>query len=196
MLNISYNTTTISGSTSTIVTTQEVVDYLRLPTGTSEYNLINDFIISAELYIEEYTNNILLDKIFDVYFDGFYSSLILPYNPVSNIESIKYYDIDNNENILSTDVYDYDFTKLYGEISLKYEQNWPSTVLRTVKPIVVRFTAGFGSDSSSIPKMLKIAALLLISDMYENRVTQLPIKLYENMTVKNLLGPYVRARYL
>jgi len=138
----------------------------------------------------------LLDKVYDVYFPNFASPMILPLNPVSEIEYVNYYDTDDTKYTLSTDIYATDFTKLYAEIDLKYNQTWPTTTLRTVKPIKIRFKAGYGETASSLPEMLKTATRLIVADFYENRVLKIPIKLYYNCTVDNLLGPFRVERSL
>lgn len=193
---ISYNTVLVSGTSDQVITKDEIKLYLRLPSSSSEDTLLDNLISTAENYVEEHTNCTLLNKVYDVYFEGFSSPIILPNNPVSSVEHVKYYDTDDTEYTLATSVYDTDFTKLFAEIDLKYNQTYPTTTLRTMKPIIIRFKAGYGETTSSVPEMLKIVIRLVVSDMYENRVMQIPIKLYENPTVDNLLGPYKRERMI
>ena len=102
---------------------------------------------------------------------------------IENIESVKYVDLDNNEqNVASSITFDSDLRQMYSGNA------WP-TDAQSVK---VNVSMGFDCSASpcSIPKAVKQAILLYLADLYEHRTTLTHMQLYENKAAMMLLTPY------
>ena len=52
------------------------------------------------------------------------------------------------------------------------------------------FTGQTWPGAVEAPEAVQVAAMMLMSDMYENREAQVPVSLKENKTVERLLWPY------
>lgn len=127
-------------------------------------------------------------------FGSFADKLRLPLAPAASIGSITYYDGDNAQQTLSTDVYRL-FTDARGPyVALKPDQSWPGTYGRD-DAVSVTFAAGYGA-AAAVPAPLKSAILLLVGAWYENReqtvigvsVSELP----QSVAVNALIAPYRR----
>lgn len=89
----------------------------------------------------------------------------LPLPPLISIQSVKYRDLDNAEQTLSSALYTL-VTPAGGAayMELNATQLWPSTYQRR-DAITIEFTAGY----STVPPAVKQAALLLLGEMYAAR---------------------------
>ena len=126
-------------------------------------------------------------------FDAFGCKLRLPLDPVSSA-TVAYYDASNVSQTLATSVYQLLTDELGPFITLKPDQDWPSTYDRE-DAVTVTFVCGYGA-ASAVPQAIKHAALLLVSHWNENREaaasdapTELPL------AVDRLLSPYRRIGF-
>lgn len=94
----------------------------------------------------------------------------LPRPPLQSVTSVKYYDTADAETTLSTAVYYVNTISQPGEVHLKYQQTWPTAILRDYNAICITYVAGWTS-AALMPKTIKQAMLLLIGHWYENRET-------------------------
>lgn len=99
-----------------------------------------------------------------------YGRIYLPVTPVQSIESITYYDGQNQQQTLPVS----DF-HLYGEedwayIIPKENKSWPPTYIR-LDAITITFKAGFGDDESAVPDSIRQAIRMLVVHWFENRGT-------------------------
>lgn len=111
-------------------------------------------------------------------FDGF-GRLRLALGPVASITSVTYYDTDNAQQALSTDVYTLRNDERGAYVDLKVDQDWPSTYAR-VDAVRVTYIAGVAA--ADVPASIKAAIYLLVSHWNENReavkegaMSQLPL---------------------
>lgn len=107
--------------------------------------------------------------------------------PVASITSITYYDSDNAEQTLSTDVYTLRKDALGWYVDLKTGQSWPSSYTRDD---AVSITYVSGQEVEDVPSDIKLAILVLVSHWNENReavsdVEQMEIPLsFESLVAK------------
>jgi len=158
---------TVTAPTSQAVTNEEADSQLKVDSS-DDTAYINSLIIAAQNQVEEYTNRRLIEGKYELIFEKFDKDITLPYSPIKTIESIKYYDIDNNIQTFASASYDYDIYSLPCIISAV--DSWPGTYVRK-DAVTVQFTTGY-TTPDAIPGALKQAILLLITDMYENRIDQ------------------------
>ena len=136
---------------------------------TTDDALIAGLVKAARLYCEKISWRAFMRQTWELWLDSWpASSFTLPFPPLYSVTSIKYYDTADVEATLSTSIYYADTIATPGAIRLKYNQTWPSTVLRTYNAVVVRFVAGYATDEE-VPQNFKQAMLLLVGHWYENR---------------------------
>jgi len=99
--------------------------------------------------------------------------IIIPYAPVASITHIKYYDVGNTLQTLSSAYYTLDgitggVPKGNSRIWLNEPYNWPSTYDRE-DAVQVTFVAGYSATASSVPQIYRHAILLLCTFYFEHR---------------------------
>jgi len=102
-------------------------------------------------------------------------AIVLPLPPLQSVVSITYLDPFGVEQTLATDQY----VVLTsdgprggrGRIIPAYNVVWPYTQCRA-QAVTVTFVAGYGDDRDAVPPRLKMAMLLGLGTLYENREDQ------------------------
>ncbi len=99
----------------------------------------------------------------------------LPRPPLVSITSVKYTvddgTDDGTEKTFAASNYHTDDKRAPGRIVLKRGKDWPSDDLISSNPVVVEYISGYDDDGSTVPQMIKQAALMGIGFYYENRET-------------------------
>jgi hypothetical protein len=91
----------------------------------------------------------------------------------SPIVAFTYLDPNGATQTLDTSVYELDTYSVPGRVRLKDAQTWPLT-LDHWNSVVIRYSVGWaGTGTDLIPQPIKQALLILIAQMYENRVPEL-----------------------
>ena len=134
---------------------------------TDDNDLIDDLIDAAQETVEAYTNRKLSSETWYLYLDQFPGGdIVLPFSPVTSVASVKYYDQDNSEQTYTVNT-DY-YTDIKSEPArIRYVNGWDG-VYDKPDAVTVEYVTGY--TSSTIPLSLKQAMLLLVADMYDNRV--------------------------
>lgn len=121
---------------------------------------------------------------------GSFGCLRLPLGPVASIASITYYDAGNEQQTLSTDLYDLFTDELGSYVGSKPGQSWPSAYSRD-DAVSVTFVAG--TASADVPAPLKAAIMLLVSHWNENREAATAVAMVElPLAVDALISPHRR----
>lgn len=112
-----------------------------------------------------------------------------PARPVNSISSIKYYDLANAQQTLSTAVYQLDSARQH--LRLAYNQDWPSTLDRW-DCVEITVVLGDHSAESTVPALAKQAMLLLIArDWYDRPdITSKTMMAYESLVKKFMRSTY------
>lgn len=92
----------------------------------------------------------------------------LPKPPLQSVESVKYVDLDGTLQTLDDSQYEVDTDALFGRISPAWGVSWPS-VRNVMNAVRVEFVAGYGDEARDVPKTAKLAILLMVGQMNENR---------------------------
>lgn len=151
-------------------------------TGTTEDDLIDIWIKAARELAEAYQSRAYVTQTLELSFDDQWPNVFwLPRCPVQSITSVKYYDTDDTEYTLNTSVTDTDTDSEPARISLGYGQVWPTTTLRYLNAIKVRYVAGYGDDATTTPGAVKAAIMLYCDHAYENRTgeTEVPKQFWD-----------------
>jgi uncharacterized phiE125 gp8 family phage protein len=137
---------------------------------TDEDTLITALVKAAREVAEHYTRRSFITTVWDASFDDFPSGSIdyfqLYGGPVASITSITYYNSAGTLVTLSSSVYLLDTGS--DRVSLALNQSWPATDER-LGGVVIRYSAGYGSTSASVPETIRTAMLLILGHLYENR---------------------------
>ena len=115
--------------------------------------------------------------------------------PVTSITSVKYYDLNNTQQTLSTDVYELDAAD--SSLRLKYNQVWPSTLERW-DAVEIIFVCGKYSLASAVPMIAKQAMLLLIGRDFMDREDMVGASRFAGVGMQryeSLVRRYMRSTY-
>lgn len=173
------------------VSLEEATQHLRV-TEADDDSYILALINGATAYVETFTNRALINRTYQITFDGGFPNWFeLPKPLLVSASSINYIDTDGISQLLAPSVYTVDTNSMPGRIVLAFSQSWPST-RDIINNITIVFVAGYGEDTDDIPMPIKQAMLLLIGHWFENRsavVIGITSKNLE-ITVQSLLLPY------
>jgi uncharacterized phiE125 gp8 family phage protein len=138
---------------------------------TTDDDLITDLIKVAREWCEAYEGRAYMTQTITAYMDRFCGEILLPRPPLLSVTSVKYYDVSDSQQTLSSSNYDVDTTAEPGRITLAYGYTWPAT-LPDENAIEIIYKAGYSvtaDDATSVPSRVKTAIKLIIGHLYENR---------------------------
>lgn len=154
--------------------------------------LIAKWIKAARVAAENFQWRAYYTQEWELSFDSWPESpFFIPRPPLVSVESLKYYGTDDTEYEFDLNDLIIDVNSTPGRISLAYGIQWPSTVLREIDAIRVRFTAGYGDSEDltttsegvleSIPDSVKDAIFVYCAWRNENRAGEvdLPKQFYD-----------------
>lgn len=161
----------VTGPTIEPVTAGDLVDQVRVDVN-DELPLMTGYIQAAREHVEQsLLSRAMLTQTWALWLDEWPADgrIRLPYAaPLQSVTNVLYYDEDDTEYTLSTDIYFVNGASRPAEIRRRKNEIWPATTLRTVNGIKVTYVAGYAS-AASVPQRWKQAILLLAADLYENR---------------------------
>lgn len=153
--------------------------------------LLDGYITAARRQVENELKRALITQTYDWYFDSWPSfPLEFPYGNLQSVTSIKYYDEDDTEATYSSANYQVS-TGDPGRVTLKTDASLPSTTLRPMDGVIIRFVCGYGDNAADVPADIRAAIQLHAGLLYENResltvgVVMVPL----GDTVQRLLFP-------
>jgi len=150
------------------------VDVVTNSSSTAEDTWLTNIIPVARYWLERKIARVFINQTWELARDEFpqVDFIELPYPPLSSVTSVKYYDTDDTDETASTfSSADYivDTYSEPGRIVLGYGETWPTTTLRPVNGVIVRYICGYGATASSVPEMYKHSIKLICGHLYENR---------------------------
>lgn len=153
------------------VTVDEVKLYARIAHSVED-SLIEKWITSARKIAEDYQHRAFITQSWILTYDSWPARCIdIPRSPLISIDSVKYYDEDNNEYTFDPSNYFVDTTSEVGRLSLNTNTYWPTTTLRAINGLEIKFTNGYGG-SVDVPDDVKNAIYIYCTHMYENRESE------------------------
>lgn len=179
---------------SEIITVAEAAGFMRAEFSDTEETLIEAFITASRQMCEEYLFRRIGVQTVELRSPGFpvnNTPIVLP-APLISVTSIKYLDANNAEQTL--DASEYVVSDSAPGLILPVS-SWPST-LNSGDAVRVVFETGYSDPGESpklsepLPNTIRVAMLMQISDLYENREAQVEKPLSANQTLVNLLAPY------
>jgi uncharacterized phiE125 gp8 family phage protein len=135
-----------------------------------EDEVINLAIGAAREHAEHILGRALITQTWERVLDAFPGEkgieLFMP--PVQSVTSVKYVDLAGVQQTLSSGQYALDKDSEPGWVVPAAGFDWPSTY-DTINAVRVRYVAGYDNDGVLVPKAIKHALLLGVSEFYENR---------------------------
>ncbi len=194
-------------------TDAETIAYLRTDSGV-DTTLIQNLVISAREWIEEYLNRTLINTTYQLFLDnvnesdvpikeGLYTApfkiyrnnfIELPRPPTSSVTHVKYYDDADTATVWATSNYYVDTVRNPARIVLRDGGTWP-TDLRASNGVEVQYVAGYGSNRSDIPEPIRMAVLQYVAHLYEHRGDTEAKTVEPPAMLKSLLQPYKIDRF-
>jgi len=137
----------------------------------SDDDYITKLITVSRETIERISGRAFVTQTWELALDEFpiAAKIRLPLAPLQSVTSVKYYDTDETEATFSSDYYHVDTYDEPGNVFLSYGSTWPSTTLRTVNGVIIRYVCGQGDAASDVTERYKTAIMQLIAELYENR---------------------------
>tara|TARA_R110001583_G_scaffold135046_2_gene286810 strand:- start:1850 stop:2425 length:576 start_codon:yes stop_codon:yes gene_type:complete len=162
--------------------------------GDADDTLISSMIPVARQIAEQRTGRAFITQSWDRWYDAFPAQIVLPWAPLQSITAVTYTDIDGDIQTLDTSVYTADSDSEPGRVYLGYGQSWPST--RCMKKAVkVSYVAGFGDAAEDVPAQLRLAIMLLVGSLLNNREDDAPLQLHKvPWGVEQMLADYKMYR--
>jgi uncharacterized phiE125 gp8 family phage protein len=162
-------------------------------------DLVLAYLAAAREWVEGYTGLALTRRTLELALDKFPAYEIhLPVPPVVSVVSVRYTDEAAIEQTVSSSDYTLDDYQRPGWIVPAYGVEWPTAKL-VVNAVLVRYTVGYSLYSDSpqthpLPKVLRQAVLLLLTDLYENRENSSMLTLREVPIGVKSLCDWARVR--
>lgn len=172
---------------------------IRLTATSVEDDLLNDWIKTARLQVENDSRRQLITATWDYFLQEWPSEdrIKLPFGNLQSITSIKWKNTTGTETTLTANT-DY-LVETNGDqcgfVVLPYGETWPTGTLYPSNPIAIRFVCGYGSLASDVPSNAKSAMKLFCGDLYQNRESQSvgSAQIYfENTAYKKLINSIPR----
>jgi uncharacterized phiE125 gp8 family phage protein len=155
---------------------------------------VSAIISAARQWTEDYTNRALITQTWRLTLDDFPRCLgyawngyapgqyhlrpwrdlqviRLPWPNLLTVTSITYVDGNGATQTLDSSAYVVDTSSLPGRVYPAYGTSWPANRCQP-NAVTITYTAGYGS-ASSVPTAVKQAMLLMISDLYRERESQI-----------------------
>lgn len=149
--------------------------YLRLTTdggSNPEDDLVNALISSARDMAEADLQRKLITQTWDIFYDCFPVSstgvIEIPLPPLQSVTTLKYTDVDGNEQTLDSGTYTVDTDSQPARIYPSDDNTWPDTD-DTLKTVEIRVIVGYGDAGTDVPPKIITAMKLLIGHWFENR---------------------------
>lgn len=137
-------------------------------------DLILALLSAAREYVEGYTGLALTPRTLEIQLDKFpLNEILLPIAPLVSLISVKYLDGGNVQQTVANVDCVLDTFQRPGWLLPAVALTWPGT-LDVVNAVSIQYTVGYSHrtdvvQTRPLPKTLRVAALLVLGHLYENR---------------------------
>ena len=173
------------------VTLAEAKEHLRV-SHDSEDSVIWNLVKAATEMVERETWTQINSKGMTFYFDGWESFRGSGFLPVQSVESVKYYDVNNDLQTLSPGDYQVDLNS--DPVKIDFDST-PSLFDR-FNSVEVALVVGY-AESCNIPYGLISCIKMVLGDLYENRQNESPVNSFKiHNATSSLLMLYSRKEFV
>lgn len=132
-----------------------------------------DWIRAAREEAERFQRRAFIEQTLQLSFDNYpVFPIYLPRPPVTEVTSVKMYDIEDTETVVSVSDFLIDYNTSPARMTFAYGNVWPDVSLRDLNAIQIQYTAGYGDSTDDVPRYVKKAILFYVAYMYENRAAE------------------------
>lgn len=153
-----------------LVTTVELKAQCRIDSSDDD-TLLDGLIAAATAHLDGYSGILgraLLEQTWQRDFADFSDCMRMPVGDLMSAPVVTYYDIDNVQQVLSSDAYSALSDEIGPFITLNDGYSWPSVATR-LDAVRLTWVAGYGATAADVPAAIKHAVMLLAADWYEHR---------------------------
>ena len=151
------------------ITVDELKLFARID-GSDEDTLLESFITSARLHIENYLNRSLIEQTITMKMDYWSGETIeIPRPPLISITAVETLDESDTATVYSSSNYFLNTQSEPGLLILKNGVTPPQNTTRFYGGYQIRYKAGYGATAASVPKSSRDALKQWATSMYENR---------------------------
>lgn len=186
--------TIVSYPEAPVVTVADMKAHLRIDTD-DEDTLIGDYITAATDMVDAEFGELgraLITQRWQLTMPKFPADghVDLPIPPVQQVFSITYYDTDNVQQTLSTDVYRLTLNTDMAYLDLVAGQTWPATYDRA-DAVAIQYDTGFGDAGTDVPEGIRQAIRMMVAHWYEHREAATEARLMDTpIGIRSLLMKY------
>lgn len=179
----------IQKPTFTPLSTAYLMEYLRAPA--EDESLVKKLALRAQEAFSKFTNgNIVSETTYEIYFDTTeylnQAVIELPHRPLLGIDSIEYYDVNNNPVTINSN----DYVFIPGDFRLFRSELWNPVNPRNTASLKILYRAG--RDPGAVDDDILAGIEQYVTYLYENRgdtTTMLPD------SIAQLWAPFVIYRF-
>lgn len=148
------------------VTLAEAKDQLRIDQGDTAFDThLATWIAGISQEAEHVTGRVFVNRTMRVTLDGFEPSIRLS-APTFSVESIKFIDVDGQQQVLDPADYFADQVTEPGYVMPQVGRAWPATLARA-NAVTVDFTGGYGPDATTTPPAAKLYILARLVEQWD-----------------------------
>lgn len=156
--------------------------------GAGEDMYIQDLLSAAVEWVQQYQWTQLLTATWENRWDCFPDVIEPDPAPLLTVTSLQYVDTSGTTQTLTANTdYTVDTKSRPGRIVPAYGKSWPAT-RGHLNDVILTFTAGYGTDDTTIPRNTRLALMLLVSHWYRNREAVGMVEDELEFSVKSLLS--------
>lgn len=122
----------------------------------------------ARRWVEQLAVRSMLTQTRRQYYDCMPDEFWLRFGPVQSVTSINYVDTAGANQVVPTDTYIVDTTRMPTRIELAYGKTWP-VARDQVNSVNVLYVAGYGSTVGKVPIIYRRAMIVLATYWYQHR---------------------------
>ena len=156
-----------TAATTPVFTTAQAKAVLKVDV-TDDDTVIDNLVAAATESCQIYTNQYFIDTVVTQYSDNWNEFYTLYKSPVDSITHVKYYDTDDSLQTLASSNYILDNTSKPARIGIAVDGSLPNLADR-INAVEVKYTVGYGAESTDVQEGIRQAVLLTIGNWYENR---------------------------
>lgn len=133
----------------------------------SEDDLVTSYIKAARQSLEEHCQISFIETTWLAYYHGFPDVIELPKGKVTEVVSVMY--LDENGANQNLNVSDYKADLNSQPATIEAVDSWPDTHDGYPNTVYIEFKAGISSTAAALPDQIKVANLLQVGALYDNR---------------------------